>query len=108
MYTNAISEQVMLYSETMSDAVGGGASGGDHTRAAAAVIGRAIAVSRRGIGVLRKEQGMHHFEALRLADGSGGHGAGRREITLSSTDVVPNCQSSSHMCKSSSASRPRS
>jgi hypothetical protein len=55
----------------MSDAVGGGASGGDHTQAATAVIGQTIAISRRGSGVVRQELGTHHFEALSLADGSG-------------------------------------
>jgi hypothetical protein len=71
----------------MLDAVGGGASGGDHTRAATTVVGRAIPVSRKGSRVVRQELGTHHFEALSLADGSGGHGARRRGITLSSTVV---------------------
>ena len=51
----------MLYSKTISDAVGGGASGGDLTQAAAAKIGREKAVSRNGKGVVWHSVGRGHL-----------------------------------------------
>ena len=64
----------------MSDAVWGGAFSGDQTQVAATVIGREIAVSRSGSGVVRQESGTHHLDSLSLAGGIGGQGAGRGEL----------------------------
>ena len=51
MYINAILLVPILYSDTTSKAVGGGASGLDQTLAAAAAIRRGNSVSRNGRGV---------------------------------------------------------
>jgi len=93
----------MLYSKTISDVVGGGASGGDHTRAAAAEIGREKAVSRNGKGVVRHIGGIGHLVGYDLREGSGGQGAGRMAIGL-----VVMSELSGGVGMSSSASRPRS
>ena len=74
--------RVMLYSETISDAVGGGASGGEYTRAAAADNGREKAVSRNGKGVVWHSGGIGHLVGYDLKEGSGGQGAGRMAIGL--------------------------
>jgi hypothetical protein len=84
----------------MSDAVGGGASGGDQTRTAAAMIGRDKAVSGSGNGVVRHVGGIDHLELPSLRERRGGQGVGRSAMQLSEVDM------SSWM--SSSASRPRS
>jgi len=51
----------MMYSKTISDAVGGGASSGDHTRAAAAEIGQERVVSRNGKDVVWHSVGIGHL-----------------------------------------------
>ena len=97
----------MLYSKKISDAVGGGASGGDRTRAAAARIGREKAVSRNGKGVVWHSVGIGHLVGEDLRGGSGGQGAGRMAIGLVVMSELSVAELSGSRGTSSSASRPR-
>ena len=85
MYINAILLVPILYSDTISEAVRGGASGLDQTLAAATAIGHGNAVSRKGRGVFRQEGGTNQRVAFNLGNGSGGQGAGRGGIPLCAT-----------------------
>ena len=98
----------MLYSKTISDAVGGGASSGDLTRAAAAKIGRVEAVSRNGKVVVRHRGGRGHLGGEDLRGGSGGQGAGRIAIGLAVASELSVAELAGGRGTSSSASRPRS
>ena len=102
----AMSSRVMLYSNTISDAVGGGASGGDLTRAAAAKIGHEKAVSRNGRGVVWHRDGIGHLVGEDLRGGSGGQGAGRSAIGLVMVSELSVAELSEGRGTSSSASRP--
>ncbi len=92
----------------MVTAVGGGASGGDLTRAAAAKIGRVKAVSCNGKGVVRHHGGRGHLGGEDLRGGSGGHGAGRIAIGLVVASELLVAELAGGRGTSSSASRPRS
>ncbi len=104
----AMSSRAMLYSNTISNAVGGGASGGNLTQAAAAKIGRVKAVSRNGKGVVRHRGGRGHLGGEDLRGGSGGQGAGRIAIGLVLVSELSVAELAGGRCTSSSASRPRS
>ena len=104
----AMSSRVMLYSNTILDAVGGGASGGNRTRAAAAKIGREKAVSRNGKGVVWHSGGRGHLGGEDLRGGSGGQGAGRIAIRLVVVSELLVAELAGGRGTSSSASRPRS
>ena len=66
MYTNTMSFCPILNSETISEAVGGGASGVDQTRAAATAIGLGNTVSCNGRGVFRQKSGTHQRVGFNL------------------------------------------
>jgi hypothetical protein len=68
---------MILYWETISDAVCGVAFGRDRTRAAAVATGLGSSISQSGSGVMHHKRGTHHVDSDNLWGGEGGHGAGR-------------------------------
>ena len=79
---------MILYPETISDAVRGVAFGRDRIHAAAAAIGLGSSISQSGSGVMQDYGGTHHVNSDNLWGGEGGHGAGRTQIWFSLAELV--------------------